>query len=113
MKHNDDNREQFARDAAEAASADPTSTETAELPDMVGMDLDSAQEIAKVYGFRYFIDEDHSGQDRLQILDNEWTVCTQDPAPGTERMALAVVVFVIGVVAAVATLFGLKRRAAA
>ncbi|MGX6739032.1 PASTA domain-containing protein [Streptomyces peucetius] len=90
MKHNDDNREQFARDAAEAASADPTSTETAELPDMVGMDLDSAQEIAKVYGFRYFIDEDHSGQDRLQILDNEWTVCTQDPAPGTERVEILV-----------------------
>lgn len=90
MKSNDDNREKFDREAAEAAAADPNSTETAELPDVVGIDMDSAQDLLKVFGFNYVVDEDQTGQDRLQILDNEWKVCTQDPAPGTERVEVLV-----------------------
>ncbi|MGW5637771.1 hypothetical protein [Streptomyces sp. NPDC003832] len=55
---------------------------TATLPDLVGLDLQAAQDEAQAAGFYLLDDQDASGQNRLQVLDRNWTVCSQEPAAG-------------------------------
>lgn len=62
------------------AEAEP---ETAALPDLVGQNLQAAQDEAQAAGFYALDDQDASGQNRLQVLDRNWIVCSQEPAPGT------------------------------
>ncbi|MFG2761529.1 PASTA domain-containing protein [Streptomyces wuyuanensis] len=96
MAQNEKNQEAMHRQAAAAASNDPNSTETAELPDMVGMPLDDADDIADGAGFMWVIDEDATGQGRAQVqIGSDWRVCSQDPAPGTERVEVLVTLSVV------------------
>jgi hypothetical protein len=63
------------------------SDENWEMPDETGKDLQGAQDdIQSVTDGGIFYSDSHdvSGQDREQVLDRNWQVCTQDPAPGTE-----------------------------
>ncbi|MGW3654758.1 hypothetical protein ACWD6R_03125 [Streptomyces sp. NPDC005151] len=82
QEHNEKNREDLKASIDAAASEDAASAEKAELPNVVGMDLQAAQDTAQAAGFFLLDDQDASGQGRLQILDRNWTVCSQDPAPG-------------------------------
>jgi hypothetical protein len=55
------------------------------MPDLIGKDLQGAQdEIQSLTDDEVFFTDSHdvSGEDRSQILDRDWQVCTQDPAPG-------------------------------
>ncbi len=53
------------------------------LPNLVGKGLQSAQDTAQAAGFYTLKSHDALGRDRHQILDRDWKVCTQTPAPGT------------------------------
>ncbi|MCS0639165.1 PASTA domain-containing protein [Streptomyces sp. LP05-1] len=67
----------------------------AALPDFSGMDLQEAQDTAQSVGFYVLDDQDASGQGRLQIMDRNWTVCSQDPAPGTYATDTAVTLYAV------------------
>ncbi|WP_108989062.1 PASTA domain-containing protein [Streptomyces coelicoflavus] len=67
-------------EAAEEPSADTESTAT--LPDMTGKGLQSAQDEAQAAGFYLLTSHDALGRGRNQLLDRNWKVCAQTPAPG-------------------------------
>ncbi|OLF11364.1 PASTA domain-containing protein [Actinophytocola xanthii] len=56
------------------------------MPDVVGSTLQEAQdEIQRLTGGQLLVTDSHdaTGQDRAQVLDGDWIVCTQNVAPGT------------------------------
>jgi hypothetical protein len=55
------------------------------MPDLVGQSLQQAQDsLQAVSGNPLFISFSHdlSGEDRSQVLDSNWKVCTQNVEPG-------------------------------
>ncbi|MFE6621285.1 PASTA domain-containing protein [Streptomyces sp. NPDC008086] len=78
-----------AADEAEAES------ETAALPDLVGKDLQAAQDEAQAAGFYVLDDQDASGQNRLQVFDRNWTVCRQEPEAGTHPTDTPVTLYAV------------------
>lgn len=66
-----------------AAAPEPEPEVTFTMPDLVGQNLQLAQDILQDIGSFVLDQEDASGLDRFQVNDSNWTVCTQDPAPGT------------------------------
>lgn len=55
------------------------------MPNMIGKDLQGAQdEIQSITGGKvwYSGSTDLTGQDRAQIIDRNWVVCTSTPPPG-------------------------------
>jgi hypothetical protein len=61
------------------------------LPDLVGKGLQTAEDEAQAAGFFALTSHDALGQRRDQVLDREWTVCFQDPAPGAAPSSTLVV----------------------
>lgn len=53
------------------------------VPDVVGMNLQSAQERLRALGLRTS-SSDATGQGRMQLWDRNWEVVGQSPAAGTE-----------------------------
>lgn len=72
------------------SSPSPTPAKTGTLPDLVGKGLQSAQDTAQAAGFRILTSHDALGRERHQILDRDWKVCTQTPAPGTHTTDVTV-----------------------
>lgn len=83
---------------AEKAEPGPTVTKTvrakptaetaddsdgAAVPDFIGMGLQAAQDTAQAKGFYFLESHDSTGADRLQVLDRNWKVCTQNYKAGT------------------------------
>ncbi|KRD14201.1 hypothetical protein ASE48_04060 [Mycobacterium sp. Root265] len=63
------------------ASAEPSWT----MPNLIGMDLQGAQDaIQSVSGGQVWLSTstDLTGQDRAQLSDRNWQVCSSTPAPG-------------------------------
>ena len=54
------------------------------MPELVGMNLQDAQDRLQSLGSYVLDQEDASGLGRIQILDSNWVVCRQSPAPGTD-----------------------------
>lgn len=52
------------------------------LPDLVGLDLQLAQDALQAAGWYEMISHDASGQGRLQLIDRNWVVVEQTPAAG-------------------------------
>lgn len=76
-------------------SAADTEPDTATLPDLVGQDLQAAQDEAQAAGFYVLDDQDASGQGRLQIMDRNWTVCSQEPEAGTHPTDTLVTLYAV------------------
>ena len=53
------------------------------MPDVIGMDLQSAQDRVQAELDILFSDSHEVGGDRIQVIDSNWTVVEQTPAPGT------------------------------
>ncbi|MGI5196565.1 PASTA domain-containing protein [Streptomyces sp. CA-288835] len=85
-------KDEPAADDAPAAEAEP---ETAALPNLVGQDLQAAQDEAQAAGFYALDDQDASGQNRLQVLDRNWTVCSQEPTAGTHPTDTPVTLYAV------------------
>ena len=63
-------------------AADGTSTSVDfVMPDVVGMDRQSAQDLVQTNGVFYSVSHDLLGR-RNQLLDSNWVVCDQSVAPG-------------------------------
>ncbi|MFI9001907.1 hypothetical protein [Streptomyces sp. NPDC053541] len=69
--------------AAPATAAPSKKPETGRLPNFVGKGLQFAQDEAQSLGFYGLRSHDALGRDRHQVLDRNWKVCSQTPAPGT------------------------------
>ncbi|MFE9098930.1 PASTA domain-containing protein [Streptomyces sp. NPDC007264] len=90
-KGQDDLQKQIDEASKSAAAAVPTGT----LPNFVGMDLQDAQNAAQAAGFYNLRDKDASGQGRFQILDHDWKVCSQEPAPGSHGLEITVTMYAV------------------
>jgi beta-lactam-binding protein with PASTA domain len=66
----------------EAGATATPDAEPAQLPDLVGMGLQSAQDKAQSLGFHALASHDALGRGRNQVLDRNWKVCSQKPRPG-------------------------------
>ena len=78
-----------------SVSTTDAAPETATLPDLVGQDLQAAQDEAQAAGFYVLDDQDAGGQDRLQVFDRNWTVCRQTPGPGTHPTDTPVILYAV------------------
>jgi hypothetical protein len=61
----------------------PTSTGPGLMPDVVCLNLQVAQDKIQQAGVFFSRSHDATGNGRLQILDRDWLVVAQTPAPGT------------------------------
>jgi hypothetical protein len=60
------------------------------MPNLVGKDLQSAQDAIQSlteFAVTYTDSTDLSGQDRMQVSDRHWVVCTLTPPPGEKFTA--------------------------
>lgn len=61
------------------------------MPNVVGMNLQLAQDVLQSKG-SYIMDQvDYKGLMRIQVIDSNWKVCKQSPAPGKSVLTSAVV----------------------
>ncbi|WP_051844054.1 PASTA domain-containing protein [Streptomyces sp. NRRL S-813] len=67
------------------SSKDDAKTETKTVPNFVGMGLQSAQDAAQAAGFYNLTSHDSSGRARMQILDRDWKVCSQNVKAGGSK----------------------------
>ena len=65
------------------------------MPDVVCMDLQAAQNEIQDHGVFFSRSEDATGEGRRQLLDRNWTVVDQDPAPGTPIGEFEAVLYVV------------------
>lgn len=76
-------------EATEPETTEPTpeaaaaAEETFEMPSLVGMNLQTAQDTLQSLDSWFLDQEDASGLGRMQMVDSNWQVCQQDPAAGT------------------------------
>jgi hypothetical protein len=54
-----------------------------EVPNVVGMDHQLAQDTMQASGLYYLDEEDATGEGRMLLFDRNWTVVEQRPAAGT------------------------------
>ncbi|MEU3607032.1 hypothetical protein AB0E83_16505 [Streptomyces sp. NPDC035033] len=54
-----------------------------------------AQDTAQAAGFYGLASSDATGQGRMQILDRNWTICFQEPAPGQHLTDVIVTVLAV------------------
>ena len=57
------------------------------VPNVVGKDLQLAQDTMQAAGLYNLTSHDSTGQARLQVLDRNWLVTDQTPAPGSRVAA--------------------------
>ncbi len=69
-----------------------TKTQTFVMPKVVGMVLQDAQDLLQAKGSYLMDQQDASGRGRMQILDRNWRVCRQNPAPGKKVPITTIVV---------------------
>ncbi|MEU2909313.1 PASTA domain-containing protein [Streptomyces massasporeus] len=79
----------------DTSDTDTDAAESAELPNVVGQDLQAAQDAAQAAGFYVLDDQDASGQKRLQVFDRNWVVCSQEPEAGTHLTDTPVTLFAV------------------
>ncbi len=81
------NTERPSPTTVDAPAADPQPVETGDagaMPDVVGMDLQQAQDhIQAVTELWYSDSRDATGQGREQLMDSNWVVVGQTPAAGS------------------------------
>jgi hypothetical protein len=74
--------------APTSAAAPPAAKdETIAVPDLIGKGLQTAQDTSQAAGLYSLTSHDSLGRDRAQILDRDWKVCFQKPAPGSKVAA--------------------------
>lgn len=61
------------------------------MPDLVGKNLQKAQDRLQSLGSFLMDQEDATGEGRWQLLDANWYVCSQKPAAG-KKVALSAIV---------------------
>lgn len=72
---------------APTATSGSTSAAKITVPDVVGKDLQLAQDTMQAAGLYHLTSHDSSGLGRSQVLDRNWQVTDQTPAAGTRVAA--------------------------
>ncbi|MGW3917241.1 hypothetical protein ACWEBX_38015 [Streptomyces sp. NPDC005070] len=65
-----------------AGAKEDKPAERKQVPNFVGMGLQSAQDAAQEQGFFSLKSHDSLGRDRMQAFDRNWKVCSQNYKPG-------------------------------
>ncbi|MFC8921966.1 hypothetical protein [Cellulosimicrobium sp. NPDC057127] len=65
------------------AEAEAEVEATFEMPSVVGHNLQDAQDLLQTLDSFVMDQVDATGLERLAVNDSNWTVCAQDPVPGT------------------------------
>ncbi|MBB5936234.1 hypothetical protein [Streptomyces zagrosensis] len=76
--------------AAEATTETADDVAAAALPHLVGKQLQAAQDAAQEAGFYNLTSHDATGDNRFQVYDRNWIVCSQTPGPGTQSLTTQV-----------------------
>ena len=84
-----------AAPVTEPATAAPAPDPVVLMPDVVCMNLQDAQDKIQDAGVFFSRSDDASGQGRSQIMDRNWVVVAQDPAPGSPIGELEAVLSVV------------------
>ncbi|MER5750634.1 PASTA domain-containing protein [Streptomyces sp. NPDC002088] len=71
-----------ANSSTTSSDAKASNSEKKAVPNFIGMGLQSAQDTAQTAGFYSLTSHDSLGRDRLQALDRNWKVCSQNVAAG-------------------------------
>ena len=69
--------------AASSGSNNKAASPKKTVPDFVGMGLQSAQDTAQKHGFYSLTSHDALGRARMQVLDRDWKVCSQNMKAGS------------------------------
>ncbi len=75
------------RGSAAVTTGDPTAPTSWAMPDLVGVDLQTAQEaVQQLSGYAVAVTtaRDATGRDRDQVFDRDWLVCRQSVEVGAE-----------------------------
>lgn len=72
---------------APTATSGSTSAAKITVPDVVGKDLQLAQDTMQAAGLYHLTSHDSTGLGRSQVLDRNWQVTDQTPAAGTRVAA--------------------------
>jgi beta-lactam-binding protein with PASTA domain len=73
-----------AAEQPQPAAAPAPAQGSIEVPNVVGIDHQLAQDTMQAVGLYNLSEEDATGQDRLLIWDRNWTVVSQSPSPGSK-----------------------------
>ena len=65
-----------------AAEDEPAADETFTMPNLVGLNLQVAQDELQSLGSYVLSQDDATGKGRFQMSDRNWKVCSQDQEPG-------------------------------
>jgi hypothetical protein len=87
--------DQAAVDQPDATDEPAADEAQAIMPDVVCLDLQTAQDTIQQAGAFFSRSHDATGQDRMQLLDSNWQVVAQTPAPGTPIGELEAVLDVV------------------
>ncbi len=61
------------------------------LPNLVGRNLQAAQNLLQTHNSYLFHEVDATGQGRRQVRDRDWKVCSQKPAAGTRVTVVRII----------------------
>lgn len=73
--------------SAAVTTGDPTAPTSWAMPDLVGLDLQTAQDtVQQLSGYAIAVTtaKDATGRNRDQVFDRDWRVCSQSVAPKAE-----------------------------
>lgn len=73
---------QLAAEEADQVVPEPVSPD-GPVPDVIGTDLQSAQDTLRALGYRHLVSIDDTGRGRNQVVDSNWVVVAMTPGPGT------------------------------
>lgn len=79
--------------AATPAPSIPAAVQTAQLPNLTGVNHQTAQDALQAAGFFNLREKDASGKGRLLLLDRNWKVCRQEPGPGAHGVEITVTLY--------------------
>jgi hypothetical protein len=79
--------------ASKSAEAAAPPADNGDLPDLVGMNHQAAQDAAQAAGFFNLREKDASGAERMLLWDRNWKVCKQEPAPGSHSQEITVTLY--------------------
>lgn len=68
-------------------TSEPQAAKRVQVPKVVGMNHQEAQDLLQAAGFYMLAERDATGQDRMLVWDRNWVVVRQSPEAGT-RIAL-------------------------
>jgi hypothetical protein len=81
----------LATAAKELSTAAKKAKVTFVMPNLVGKNLQKAQDALQSRGSYLLDEQDATGAGRIQVIDTDWKVCRQKPKPGAKVLIVTIV----------------------